>query len=70
MILKARFTANIDTLNQWLTKYQTINGPVHFFTESAFGSNSVIIGKNNEIMFFIGFVAGLGENCLEIVSKA
>jgi len=70
MILKARFTANIDTLNQWLAQYQAINGSVQFFTESAFSVNSVIIGRDNEIMFFIGFVAGIGEHCLETVTKA
>jgi hypothetical protein len=69
MILKARFTQDITTLNKWLAAYQATNGHVQFFTSAVFTSNSEIIGKDQEVMFFIGYVAGLGEAGLESVSK-
>jgi hypothetical protein len=69
MIIKARFTQDISTLNKWLTAYQATNGAVQFFTSAVFTNNSEIIGKDHEIMFFIGYVAGIGESGLESVSK-
>jgi hypothetical protein len=69
MIIKARFTQDISTLNKWLNAYQATNGHVQFFTSAVFTNNSEIIGKDQEVMFFIGYVAGLGESGLESVSK-
>jgi hypothetical protein len=69
MIIKARFTQDISTLNKWLTAYQATNGAVQFFTSAVFTNNSEIIGKDHEVMFFIGYVAGIGESGLESVSK-
>jgi len=69
MIIKARFTQDISTLNKWLAAYQATNGAVQFFTSAVFTNNSEIIGKDHEIMFFIGYVAGIGESGLESVSK-
>ena len=69
MIIKARFTQDISTLNKWLTAYHATTGAVQFFTSAVFTNNSEIMDKDQEIMFFIGYVAGIGESGLESVSK-
>ena len=69
MIIKARFTQDLATLTKWLDAYQAQNGAVQFFTNTVFTNQSEIIGKDHEIMFFIGYVAGIGESGLEHVSK-
>jgi len=69
MILKARFTQDLATLTKWLDAYQQTNGAVQFFTNTVYTNQSEIIGKDHEIMFFIGYVAGIGESGLEYVSK-
>ena len=61
MIIKARFTQDLATLTKWLAEYQKRNGHVQFFTNTVYTNQSEIIGKDHEIMFFIGFVAGMGE---------
>ena len=70
MLLKARFTMNVEKLNAIVDQYNQTNGVVKFLTQTVFTSNSEIVGEQNEIMFFIGFVAGLGVHDLENVSKA
>jgi len=70
MLLKARFTMTVDNLDLIVNQYQSLNGKVKFLTQPAFNSNSEIVGEQNEIMFFIGFVAGLGVHDLEHVNKA
>ena len=69
MIIKARFTQDLTTMAKWLAAYQAQNGAVQFFTNTVFTDQSEIIGKDHEIMFFIGYVAGIGESGLEHVSK-
>jgi hypothetical protein len=70
MILKARFTMGLDVLDSSVTHYITLNGTVKFLTCKGICSNtSEIVGEQNEIMFFIGFMAGLGIHNLENVSK-
>lgn len=70
MILKARFTVGLDNLDALVNQYTKLNGAVKFLTCKGLCSNtSEIVGEQNEIMFFIGFVAGLGIHSLENVSK-
>jgi hypothetical protein len=69
MIIKARFSQDLATLTKWLAEYQKRNGLVTFFTNAVYTNQSEIIGKDHEVMFFIGFVAGMGESGLEHVSK-
>ena len=70
MLLKARFTMNVEKLNAIVDQYNQTNGVVKFLTQPVFTSNSEVVGEQNEIMFFIGFVAGLGVHDLEHVAKA
>lgn len=70
MILKACFTLGLDNLNAIVDRYTNINDSVKFLTCKGICSNtSEIVGEQNEIMFFIGFVAGLGVHTLESVTK-
>lgn len=69
MILKARFTLGLDNLNALVNQYTKLNGMVKFLTSKAICSDqAAIVGEQNEIMFFIGFVAGLGVHSLETVT--
>ena len=69
MILKARFTLGLDNLNALVNQYTKLNGSVKFLTAKAICSDQAeIVGEQNEIMFFIGFVAGLGVHSLERVA--
>jgi len=70
MILKARFGFGLDNLNALVSKYMELNGSVKFLTCKGICSNtSEIVGEQNEIMFLIGFIAGLGIHNLENVQK-
>jgi len=70
MILKARFTVGLDNLNSIVDQYNKLNGQAQFLTCKGICANtSEIVGTQNEIMFFIGFVAGLGVHTLESVTK-
>jgi len=70
MILKARFSFGLDNLNAIVDQYTKLNGAVKFLTCAGICKDtSEIVGEQNEIMFFIGFVAGLGVHTLEDVSK-
>jgi hypothetical protein len=69
MIIKARFSQDLATLAKWLAAYQAQNGDIQVFINTVYTNQSEIIGKDHEIMFFIGYVAGIGESGLEHVSK-
>ena len=70
MILKARFNNSLDNLNSLVDQYVKLNGSVKFLTcKGILDSQSEIVGEQNEIMFFIGFVAGIGVHSLECVTK-
>ena len=69
-VYKARFGIGLVHLEKLLSDYQAVNGPVNFLTAAGLCQDtSEIIGKQNEIMFFIGFAAGLGNHSLQHVSK-
>jgi hypothetical protein len=72
MILKAKFNSSIDNVKKAIASYQQINGTVNFFMkpDAVFSdTKTVVIGEQNEIMFLIGYIAGLGVHTLEDVSK-
>ena len=69
-VYKARFGISLASLDKLLADYQGINGPVNFLIAAGLCQDtSEIIGKQNEIMFFIGFAAGVGNHSLQHVSK-
>jgi hypothetical protein len=69
-VYKARFGISLVHLDKLLSDYQAINGSVNFLTAAGLCQDtSEIIGKQNEIMFFIGFAAGLGNHSLQHVNK-
>ena len=72
MILKAKFSNSIDGVKTAIASYNQTNGNVNFFVkpDAVFPeSKTVVIGEQNEIMFLIGYIAGLGVHTLEDVSK-
>jgi hypothetical protein len=72
MILKAKFTNSVDGMKTAIAGYHQINGNVNFFVkpDAVFPeSKTVVIGEQNEIMFLIGYIAGIGVHTLEDVSK-
>ena len=50
MLLKARFTINVEKLNAIVDQYNQTNGVVKFLTQPVFTSNSEVVGEQNEIM--------------------
>lgn len=68
MIIKARFTQNLETINKFIEAYQNVNGPVKFFTDSIYSKQAFVVGECHEVMFFIGYLAGNGESGLESVT--
>jgi len=70
MILKARFNNGLDNLNALIEQYIKLNGTVKFLTCKGICNNtSEVVGEQNEIMFLIGFIAGVGVHTLENVTK-
>jgi hypothetical protein len=70
MILKARFSISLGHLDALVDQYTKLNGPIKFLTGAGICKDtSEIVAPQNEIMFFIGFVAGLGVHTLECVTK-
>jgi len=70
MILKARFNNGLDNLNALIDQYTKLNGQVKFLTCKGILSNTAeVVGEQNEIMFLIGFIAGLGVHTLERVES-
>jgi hypothetical protein len=72
MILKAKFTNSIENMKAAIARYHHMNGNVNFFVkpDAVFPeSKTVVIGEQNEIMFLIGYIAGIGIHTLEDVSK-
>ena len=69
-VYKARFGISLVNLEKLVTDYKNVNGPVTFLTAAGLCQDaSEVIGKQNEIMFFIGFVASVGNSSLEHVNK-
>jgi hypothetical protein len=68
-VYKARFGISLERLEKLVTDYKNVNGPITFLTAAGLCNTSEIIGKQNEIMFFIGFVASVGNSSLEHVNK-
>ena len=69
-VYKARFTFSEADLDKLVDNYQALNGPITFLTSAGICKDtSEIVGKQQEIMFFIGFVVGMGNSSLEHVSK-
>jgi len=70
MILKARFNNGLDNLDALIDQYVKLNGSVKFLTCKGICSNTAeVVGEQTEIMFLIGFIAGLGVHTLERVEK-
>jgi len=70
MILKARFNNGLDNLDALIQQYVKLNVDVKFLTcKGICSGTSEVVGEQNEIMFLIGFIAGLGVHTLERVEK-
>lgn len=72
MILKAKFNNSIDGIKTAIASYHKVNGISTFFVKPDVvfsDTKTVVIGEQNEIMFLIGYIAGLGVHTLEDVSK-
>lgn len=67
MILKARFTQDLVTLNRLLASYPFRGSS--FFVEAVYTNQSAIVGTDRDVMQFIGYVASKGEAGLEYVSR-
>jgi hypothetical protein len=66
MIVKARFNTGIDALKIMIANYIALNGNVNFLVQPYIDkSKTEVIGEHNELMFLIGYVAGIGEHSLE-----
>lgn len=70
MILEAKFNNSVDGIKTAISSYCQLNGNYDFFVkpDKAFpDTRALVIGEQNEIMFLIGYIAGLGVHTLEEV---
>ena len=71
MILKARFNSTRSSIESVVQDYiKTNNNQAQLIvTDAIVFGKTVVIGSDNEVMFLIGFIAGLGIHTLENVQE-
>ena len=71
MILKACFNTDMEFMRKIVNEYiKTNNNNAQLIiTDSMTTLKTVVIGLDNEIMFLIGYIAGLGIHTLENVQE-
>ena len=71
MILKARFNSTKSSIESLVKEYSERNNTDAklIVTDAIVTGKAVVIGSDNEIMFLIGFIGGLGIHTLENVQE-